>query len=336
MAHNHFHRQDPDLLNVQRMISVTAILILAFALAIPLYTAHADVGPKTSMDFEFFGDDGEPLVALTIVSGQQFECSDSDCLDAHALEQVGPQGFNCDANHCSSLAYGYSDYHRLRVRFSDGVERQSNVFSKQAFAARYRVTVQANDLLVEEVNSSGVSFIPSFLTAVPFGAALGLICMAGLVIMPMLVLLGIITVREGAGRSGYPDLRVVYILAWVLGLALVAAMSFESLALAVTVAIEGVLVLVYTAWQKKPMAGLFTTVLYLNLFTHPTLELAMNSLAPNGSWLVLLLAEVVVWLVEAGVLLLAQRKTISARHALLLSLVLNAASFLGGLALVVR
>ncbi len=125
----------------------TAICLLVLSIAIPWGSVHTDVGPKPTMEFQFKQGSGDPQ--LTIVSGTLFECDQSDCSDATPLEQLGPQGFTCDQTSCSALAYGFSDYHRLEITFSDGVTRSSNIFKTSGFNSFYTVTVQQSDLLVE-------------------------------------------------------------------------------------------------------------------------------------------------------------------------------------------
>lgn len=112
--------------------------------------AHADTGPKPTMDFKFI-EGGE----LTIVSGTLYECDQSDCIDAAPLEELGPQGLRCDATSCSALGYGFAPYHILEIEFSDGVTRRSNIFKTAGFASKYTVTVQPNDLLIKAQLSLG-------------------------------------------------------------------------------------------------------------------------------------------------------------------------------------
>jgi hypothetical protein len=109
----------------------------------------ADTGPKPTMDFEF-----ELPSGVTITSAIMYECDESDCSDAEALPELGPQGIRCDELRCSSTSYGYAPYHRLEIQFSDGKIRQSNIFETIAFTSNYKVIVNADDLVVEEVSGS--------------------------------------------------------------------------------------------------------------------------------------------------------------------------------------
>jgi hypothetical protein len=62
----------------------------------------------------------------------------------------------CDPEGCRALAYGFAQYHRLEIEFSDGVTRSSNVFETAGFDSKYIVTVRPDDLLVEAQFSLGV------------------------------------------------------------------------------------------------------------------------------------------------------------------------------------
>jgi hypothetical protein len=108
--------------------------------------ARADAGPKPGMDFafEFDGD------ASDIITGEMYECNKADCSDAVLLEELGPQGFRCTTTTCDSIAYGFADYHKIRITFSDGRVLESNVFEKKAFNAVYTVTVTDRSLEVKE------------------------------------------------------------------------------------------------------------------------------------------------------------------------------------------
>ena len=123
------------------------VLFTVLLVWIPSGSAFADTGPKPSMEFQFTQKmAGE---ALTITSGILFECDLPDCSDGAPIEEVGPQGFRCEATSCSAIAYGFAPYHQLEIEFSDGQTRQSNVFETAGFDSRYTVTIQPADLLVQ-------------------------------------------------------------------------------------------------------------------------------------------------------------------------------------------
>lgn len=137
------------------LLQKSLLLLFALQAVLPASIVKTDTGPKPTMEFEFKQElSGEPV---TIVSGTLYECKQSDCSDASPLEQVGPQGFNCSADRCDAMAYGFSQYHRLELEFSDGRTRESNIFETAGFDSRYLVTVQPEGLLVESQFSSPVS-----------------------------------------------------------------------------------------------------------------------------------------------------------------------------------
>jgi hypothetical protein len=133
--------------------NTTQLLTVALLLLAPLLMG--DTGPKPSADFELIYEIN-PIP--DVVNASLYDCNDPLCEDAFLLEELGPQGFRCTQYECDSLAYGYRDYLFILLDFSDGVTRQSNIFTKKHFSATYRVTVRAADLLVEETGGSGNPF----------------------------------------------------------------------------------------------------------------------------------------------------------------------------------
>jgi hypothetical protein len=130
-------------------------LVLLFFFLIPLLlsagVALADTGPKPTMEFIFHQEEGAQ--PLTITSGTLYECQQADCKDAAPLQERGPQRFTCEPNSCSALAYGFAPYHKLRIQFSDGKARDSNIFATAGFDAKYTVTIRVDDLVVEAQTS---------------------------------------------------------------------------------------------------------------------------------------------------------------------------------------
>ncbi len=136
-----------------RARTLPGILLVAAGLAlVPLAVARADAGPKPSMNFAFEFEVPE----VPIVGGQLLECDDEACATAEPLEELGPQRFSCSEESCSSLAYTYASYHKLRIEFADRT-RESDVFGKRAYRASYRVTVTEAALQVEEVSRGGLA-----------------------------------------------------------------------------------------------------------------------------------------------------------------------------------
>ena len=118
---------------------------------------RADVGPKPQMTFQLRFETVEPL---RVRGGVQLQCEAPDCSDGEPLEELGPQSFWCEDGSCSSLAYGYAPYNQLRLGFSDGITRTSNVFASGPLKSEYRVTVREDDLLVRRTGVA-VGRIPS-------------------------------------------------------------------------------------------------------------------------------------------------------------------------------
>jgi hypothetical protein len=123
------------------------ILLALFMAAFPFQSVQADAGPHPSMQFTFIS---QIKPGPTIMSGKLLECKDETCVMSDPLPELGPQRFECQINTCNSFAYSYTPFFRLEIEFSDGITRQSNSFTKSAFAANYLVTIQEKSLVVEE------------------------------------------------------------------------------------------------------------------------------------------------------------------------------------------
>jgi hypothetical protein len=139
-----------DMKRVQCFNHAHRVLLLAIGVLalLPAISARADIGQKPSMEFAFEYE----IDPVSIVAGQLIECEDEACETGDPLESLGPQHFTCTESTCSSLAYGYAPYHKLVIEFTDRT-RESNVFTKEAFTAAFKVTVSESALLVEEVQS---------------------------------------------------------------------------------------------------------------------------------------------------------------------------------------
>lgn len=125
------------------------LLTILLALGLPLNRARADVGPKPTVEFTFEQEFSGPSV--TITAGTLLQCDQPDCSDARPLPgDMGPQHFSCEALTCFGLAYGFTDYGRLEINFSDGKTRQSTVFAIHSFNSFYAVAIQEHDLVVTE------------------------------------------------------------------------------------------------------------------------------------------------------------------------------------------
>ena len=128
--------------------TLTVLLLLALSLSLlPMQRAAADTGPKPTMSFDFTQSSAGPK--LDVTDGTLLECQQADCSDGQELKQLGPQHFSCSAAACDSLAYGYSPYHKLMIKFSDGKTRANNIFQTAGFDSKYKVTIRPDDLQVE-------------------------------------------------------------------------------------------------------------------------------------------------------------------------------------------
>jgi hypothetical protein len=140
-----------------KIVYVLAVMVILFYPGAIL----ADIGPKPSMDFKLIY---EISGTITLIDGQQLQCEDESCLQSSPLEQLGPQGFYCEQDVCSSMAYSYAPYQKLVLNFSDRT-RESNVFKAESYHARFDVRVTDTGLVVEERTIQAVERLPFFLVA---------------------------------------------------------------------------------------------------------------------------------------------------------------------------
>ncbi len=289
-------------------------------------TARADMGPKPTMDFEFESDD-----ELTISQGILQECSDSTCTEAWAMEELGPQKFSCKSTSCSAMAYTFgSDYYRLVITFSDGVTRESNSFGKSHYDSNYRVTVRENDLLVEE---TGGDINPMLLLFGGIIAGIAGLIIGGALMFALFIILIALIVKGGQDKASFEASRVLFVAVWIITLPFFIVGSFFSLALPLTAIIEGLVAFIYATVQKRPRFTLLTLVTLANLLSQPCLWFILFLRADDASLVYLGVAEFFIWLLEAVLLYVWQRKTLSFKESLGLSLLLNVFSLAIGLLL---
>jgi hypothetical protein len=316
-------------MRAQRTLLTLALLLAMLGLAVG--EVRADAGPKPSMTFNFVYEI-EP--APTIVAGEQIQCDDATCTSGKALEEAGPQGFRCTKTTCTSMAYGYRDYHRLVIEFSDGVTRESDVFEQRGFNGIYTVTVREDDLEVTPRGGLG-SRIGLIVGLVAGGAVVGLL-IGGLLLGLIVVVVIFITRRSKITPQGD---RRPFVAAWAIAVPMLIAGVFLMPALPVTVALEGAAAGIYAGLRQYPPFTWLTLVTLGNLITQPLLWLSL--MAAHGLEVpyygALIVLEAVIWLVEGTLLYLMQHDVppaaLSFQRALILSLGLNALSFTLGLAL---
>lgn len=298
----------PNIVKVFAVLCITLIWILN-----PLVKpARADMGPKPTMLFQFTPVAGQPNLLVT--DGVLLECGDSACLTSHPLEDFGPQGFSCFGTTCHAAAYEFAEYHRLVLTFSDGVTRESNIFTKKSFEATYIVTIGKTDLIVEEGRghlNPNILFI-------------------GLMILNILLLAGAFFTLTFLVRKGMQS-RGWVIAALIISGALGISGSAISLTLPATLIIELLLAGFYALKRKASQLSTLTLVCLANVITQFAFWIVLNTYAAHNELLLTFGLEIIIWGIEALVFYLPQRDNIKFKEAALLSLVLNLASFGMGL-----
>jgi hypothetical protein len=152
--HKAFSRQ---LLYYSPRFLLTLFALIILLLLTPIGRANADIGPKPNMDFtfEFPGDE------IPITGGKLLRCDDKNCSTYSEFHG----SLVCTKNNCNSWISGaymedYGEYNKLIISFSDKV-RESNVFSKHGFGAKYTVLVNEDGLVVEQRPS--ISYLDPYL-----------------------------------------------------------------------------------------------------------------------------------------------------------------------------
>ena len=307
-------------------LMVVLALIVGVSLLFP-GGLRADVGPKPQMTFHLRFQTVEPL---RVRGGVQLQCEASDCSDGEPLEELGPQSFWCHDGSCSSLAYGYATYNQLRLGFSDGMTRTSNVFASGPLKSEYRVTVREEDLLVER---TGVGRGADPFLQVAFGRLAGL---AAVVVSALTALALTIWLAARGLRGEEPDAHPPGVLAlgWLAAIPLLDLGTAHSWAPLATLAIEGAVVLLFTAVTGRGIFRWMTYLLLVNLISQPLLWLTLSAQGAALLYLVLLaVAEPVIWGLEGTLLYLLGGRSLSVGRSFLLSLAMNGPSAIIGLLL---
>jgi hypothetical protein len=97
----------------------------------------------------------------------------------------------------------------------------------------------------------------------------------------------------------------------------------------ITIILEGVLVIAYSYWGRKPIPPLLVTSICGNLLTQSWLWVTLN-LFFQSYLLALLIAEIFIWIIETVLLYSIPANQLSIKEASLLSLGMNALSFAVG------
>ncbi|MBN1266453.1 MAG: hypothetical protein JXA25_13235 [Anaerolineales bacterium] len=317
--------------------------LLLLLLVQPLITVSADMGPKPWMDFPISWESGTPQ---EITSVALYTCSDPSCSDPRPLEELGPQHISCESNNlCTSMAYGYDLYFQLELGFADGQTMSSRVIEYSG-SGSYPVIVTGEELLIE-VPEPGfleklLNIPPADRGSMPFESPFGI----ALMLMVVVVLLASTAVILGGStllvilirRANKEDINlqnatVPFILIWIAAGFFFLGGILLSPTMPLTAIIEGIAALVYATLRKRDRTATLTIVLLANLLTIPVLVISAVLFGFGSFSFVTLAAEILIWLVEAVVLFVLQRRIIKFQEALLLSLGLNLLSFLTGLLL---
>ena len=90
--------------------------------------------------------------------------------------------------------------------------------------------------------------------------------------------------------------------------------------------VEGVLILGYSIWQRKPTRPILYTSLVANLITQSLLWVVLN-LFFHHYLISLFLAEILIWIIESAMLYYVPANRLRLQEAMFLGLLLNLASF---------
>lgn len=96
--------------------------------------------------------------------------------------------------------------------------------------------------------------------------------------------------------------------------------------LLLSILIEGIIAIGYSRWRRNPAGRLLLALVAANVSTQLLLWAVLN-LAPGHYLPILFSAEALIWMIEGVILYLFPGTELGLREALMLSLVLNLASF---------
>jgi hypothetical protein len=287
------------------------------------------VPSKTYFNFEF-----QPDSKISISEATLFECNLSNCQDAKPVEEFDGQQFSCSEVQCTWTAFYKLPYLRLRVTFSDGQTRESNIFAKEGPGTDYRVEVRDSDLLVEGVNElthEGPSLkATTAVTIIAFALA------ACVIVVPsigLLVVTGMLIKRAGQEKANFSASRILIILSWVFCVILqgIGALALFNPIVPVITAVEVILVILYAAVHHKDKVVLATAAFIGNTFTLLLSQFALQAFDKDVSFYLIGCAVILVYLVEALIYTWMNRAAMPFREAVVLSLILNTIPFLVGM-----
>lgn len=307
---------------------IFCLLLVLFIVLPPLWVS-ADIGPKPKASFHFVWEIEDQLA---IVEGILLQCKDAQCADSYAMEDIGPQHFTCSESACDSLAYGYTQYAKLVVTFSDGVTRESNIFGKKYDVSQYEVTVYSSDLNVIEKRGTNQTYVTPNTTS-PIFRLLGILL--GLMALVVLLFIIVFTVLKTKDKSlEYSTTKLSFLSTWIMTFpALILGCIFAQ-SLPLTIIIEGIIISIYTLIKKYRWFPWITVITLGNLFTQIFILTALSVAGFWGPSLIFsIVFEIIVWLIEALLIHLMLRRQKSIPPSLGISLMINIVSMAIGLLL---
>ena len=99
--------------------------------------------------------------------------------------------------------------------------------------------------------------------------------------------------------------------------------------LLITIILEGVVVLVYSVWRKKPVRPILFTSICVNIITQSLLWVVLN-LSFRHYLITLFVAEILIWMIESVLLWYIPANRLRFADAIFLGLIMNLSSFAPG------
>ncbi len=266
------------------------IISALILLTLPMITL-ADLGPKPSISLKFLGK------TSNISAVKLFECTDQACTNKKEMESFGPQTISCQYGSklsCYSMSYGYTNYLQVGAMVSKKM-LYSNTFSTgRTMDSYFNVTVSKNSLLIEKTANFHYD-------------------------------------EESLDNGEQQGVTV--------GSIFDSKLSIFALSLIITIIIELLIVIIYLLIKKTKSYSDSTSnnslniiilwIFLINLITIPLLWLTSSYINVNY-YIFTTIAEITIVIVESIFIFITMKKTIAYKELLLLSIVMNIASFLLG------
>ncbi len=307
------------LLKAVKQVIWIVLIISAFFLGV-FSPAQANGVPLIEMNFRFqymFS----PIPKIEY--GNLYYCENHDCSSITTNRAIGKQRFLCQFEKCTAIPLGIKgeDYYILRVTFSDGRTLESNAFTFHEYHQVYKVSVYSDHLEVIETGEKITPWLIIF-------AAGRIVDNAPLLIFYTLITISIFFILGGAQWKIPPAFTIIfYILGWVLAVLLSLAGYKYSYTIPTTVLIEFTMAWLFLAILRKPKLLSLTLVVMINVVSQIFMIFALPGITHKYSWISILEFEIAIWIFEAFMLFLPQRKQFQLTELLLMSFLMNAASF---------